>query len=65
MINENMLVSEILDVNPDLTEVFHKHGLNCMGCPGANMESLREAAEGHGANLKKLIEDLNLFMTDK
>lgn len=62
LINEKMLVSEILDMNPDVTEVFVQHGLNCLGCPGAHSESLKEAAEGHGISLEKLVEDLDKFL---
>lgn len=61
LIHENMLVNEVLDMNPDITEVFIQHGLNCLGCPGSYSESLKEAADGHGINLDKLIEDLNKF----
>jgi len=61
-ITENMQINEILDLNPDITEVFIVHGLNCQGCPGARSESLKEAAEGHAVNLIKLIEDINKFL---
>lgn len=60
-ITENMLLNEILEMNPDPTDVFLRHGLNCLGCPGAQSESLREAAEGHGIDLEELIDDLNDF----
>lgn len=61
-ITENMLLNEILDMDPDPTEIFLRHGLNCLGCPGAQRESLKEAAEGHGINLTTLINDLNEFL---
>lgn len=64
-ITENMLLNDILDMDPDPTEVFLRHGLNCLGCPGAHSENLREAAEGHGIDLKKLIDDLNEYLEDK
>lgn len=64
-ITENMLLNDILDMDPDPTNVFLRHGLNCLGCPGASSESLKEAAEGHGIDLKKLIDDLNDFLEDK
>lgn len=63
-VNENMLLNEILDMDPDPTEIFLRHGLNCLGCPGARNENLREAAEGHGISLEKLINDLNNFLED-
>lgn len=60
-INESMLVNEILDIDPDVAEVFLKNGLNCQGCPGADSESIREAAEGHDVDLQKLLADLNKY----
>lgn len=62
LVNQNMLVSEILDMDPDITEIFNHHGLNCLGCPGSYSESLKEAADGHGVSLDKLIEDLNKYL---
>ena len=64
-ITENMLLSDILEMDPDPTDVFLRHGLNCLGCPGAQSESLKEAAEGHGIDLTKLMYDLNEFIEDK
>ena len=64
-ITENMLLTEILDMEPDPTEIFLRHGLNCLGCPGARSESLKEAADGHGIDLAKLMNDLNNFLQEK
>lgn len=61
IIDENMSIAEIIAANPDVGQILLKHGLNCLGCPGASMESLKEAADGHGTNLQKLISDLNEF----
>lgn len=61
-INETMLINEILDMDPDIIDVFIAHGLNCQGCPGARSESLKEAAEGHAVNLIKLLEDINKLL---
>ena len=64
-ITEDMFLNDILDMDPDPTDVFLRHGLNCLGCPGARSENLKEAAEGHGIELAKLIDDLNEFLGDK
>jgi len=58
-ITQDMIIYHILDNAPDLEKVFLAHGLNCMGCPGSNRETLKEAADGHGIDLKQLLEDLN------
>ena len=64
-VTENMLLYEILDLDPDLTDIFIHHGLNCLGCPGARSENLKEAAEGHGIDLAVLLNDLNGFLENK
>ena len=64
-INENMFLYEILDMDEDIEQVFLRHGLNCVGCPGAQSENLKEAAEGHCINLSALLNDLNKFLEDK
>lgn len=58
-ITEDMMIYEVLDINQDLEDILLKHGLACAGCPGSNMENLRDAAEGHGINLEELLIDLN------
>ncbi|WP_027399456.1 DUF1858 domain-containing protein [Anaerovorax odorimutans] len=65
LINENMLVSEVLDMNPDITEIFIRHGLNCLGCPGSYNESLKEAADAHSVNLENLVKDLDNYLENK
>ncbi|QOX64920.1 DUF1858 domain-containing protein [Anoxybacterium hadale] len=64
-VNESMLLNEILDMDPDITDIFIRHGLNCLGCPGARSENLREAADGHGINLTQLLKDLNDYLAEK
>ncbi len=58
-ITEEMLVCEILDLDDELEAVFKRHGLLCLGCPGAVSETLREAADGHGIDIDALLSDLN------
>ena len=53
-----MNVCELLDRYPQLEEVFLRHGLPCRGCPGADNETVREAAAAHGVNVDKLMASL-------
>ena len=54
-----MTVFEVLEMDEKYEEIFAKHLLTCAGCPGAQMETLEQAAEGHGISLEKLLADLN------
>jgi len=58
-ITEDMMIFEVLDLNPELETIFMNHGLTCVGCPGSNTENIRQAAEGHAVDLARLLEDLN------
>lgn len=58
-ITEEMKVCEILDLDDKFEKIFERHGLLCVGCPGAIQETLAEAAEGHGIDISKLLKDLN------
>ena len=58
-ITENMMVFQVLDLNEELEHVLERHGMTCLGCPGAVLETLKEAAEAHGIDVNRLLEDLN------
>lgn len=58
-ITNDMNILAILDLDPGLEKTFLEYGLNCVGCPGSQMESLREAAEGHGIDPELLKKALN------
>lgn len=61
-IDGTMMLNDILNMDPDIAEVFKRHGLSCHGCPAARSESLQEAAEGHNLDLQLLVEDLNSYL---
>lgn len=64
MITKEMRISEVLDLDDSLSRILINHGLNCHGCPGAEKETLEEAAKGHKTNLSVLLEDLNSFLKE-
>ena len=59
MITREMAVIDILNMGEQYGKVFEKYFLTCAGCPGASMETLEQAAEGHGIDIEKLLADLN------
>ena len=59
MITKEMTISEVLEMDERYEKVFKKYLLTCAHCPGAYMETIQQAAEGHGVDLDKLLRDLN------
>jgi hybrid cluster-associated redox disulfide protein len=58
-VTKEMMICDILEVQPHLEEIFMSHGMPCAGCPGSNLETLEEAAAGHGVSLEKLLKEIN------
>lgn len=59
MITKEMTVHDVLSMGKQYGEVFDRFLLTCVGCPGAQMETLEEAAKGHGVDLDALLSALN------
>jgi hybrid cluster-associated redox disulfide protein len=58
-ITKDTTILEVVKKHPETVEVFQKHGLSCVGCPFAMMETLEQGAKSHGIDLEKLLKDLN------
>ncbi len=59
VITKDTLIMEAVEINPNAAEVLMSYGMHCLGCAIAHGETIAEAAEVHGIELKKLLEDLN------
>ncbi len=58
-ITEDMLVCDVLELTPGLEEIFLRYDMNCGDCPAGECETIREAAEGHGVDVERLLQSLN------
>jgi hybrid cluster-associated redox disulfide protein len=59
-ITEEMTFYDVITKFPETNTVFMKHEMFCaMGCPAAQQETIREGAQVHGIDVKKLIKELN------
>jgi hybrid cluster-associated redox disulfide protein len=65
MITKKMLINDIINMDDRMIQVLLGYGLNCHGCPGAESETLEEAAKGHDVDFNKLLKDLNALITEK
>ena len=58
-ITADTLIFEALEINPKAAEILMAHGMHCLGCALAHGETVGEAADVHGADLEKMLEELN------
>ena len=60
MITKEMIIADIIKDNPKAAEILMANGMGCLGCPSAQSEPLSMAADIHGLNLEKLLNELNI-----
>ena len=58
-ITKDTLIMDIVQINPDAVRILQSYGMHCLGCALAHGETVGEAANVHGADLEKMLEDLN------
>ncbi|MCH5349136.1 MAG: DUF1858 domain-containing protein [Oscillospiraceae bacterium] len=64
-ITEDMIIGEILDMDPDTAPFFLEMGMHCLGCPASRGESLAEACAVHGVNPADMVAKLNNHFAGK
>ena len=61
-VTKQMLIGELLQLDPNIAGVLMRAGMHCIGCPSSQMESLEEAAMVHGMDVDVLVEQINVFL---
>jgi hybrid cluster-associated redox disulfide protein len=58
-ITKDMTFFEVMRTYPESVKVLQKYNLGCIGCMGAQNESLEQGANAHGIDADALVLDLN------
>jgi hybrid cluster-associated redox disulfide protein len=61
-ITKKTKLSEAIGKHPEITEIFLKNGLHCLGCSAAAFESIEDGCTAHGMDKKQidsLIKEIN------
>lgn len=58
-INKDMTFFELMRTYPESVKVLQNYNLGCIGCMGAQNESLEQGARAHGIDIESLMKDLN------
>ena len=64
-ITSDMTFSEILRSHPDAPKVLASFNLGCIGCMGAQHETLEQGAIAHGLDPEVLLKALNQLFEEK
>ena len=58
-VSKDMLIGQLLQVDPNIAPILMRAGMHCLGCPSSQMESLEEAAMVHGLDADVLVNQIN------
>lgn len=64
-ITKDMIIGDILDMDPTTAPYFMEMGMHCLGCPSARGESLEEACAVHGVDCDAMVEKINAHLASK
>lgn len=64
-ITKDMVIGDVLNLDPDTAPFFLEMGMHCLGCPSARGESLEDACAVHGVSPDELVAKLNKYFENK
>ena len=64
-VNKEMIIAELIKVDPGIVEILFAAGMHCIGCPSAQGESLEMACMVHGIDADELVNQINEFLATK
>ena len=64
-VSKDMIIRDVLNLDAGCAEFLLRIVMHCLGCPSASGESLQMAGAVHGADVDKLVADLNDYLKDK
>jgi len=58
-ITKDMKFLEVIRMSPEVVKVLGTFNLGCVGCMGAQHETLEQGATAHGLDVDELVDALN------
>ncbi len=65
IITKDMVIGDILCMDSGVAEILMNSGMHCLGCPSAQMESIKDACTVHGIDVNTVLKQLNNHMNSK
>ena len=63
-ISKDMTFHQVMRLNPQVLKVLAQFQLGCVGCMGAQHETIEKGAMAHGLDVDELLEALNAVCQD-
>ncbi|MCM1307414.1 MAG: DUF1858 domain-containing protein [Butyrivibrio sp.] len=64
-ISQDMIIHDLIQVDPEIVGILMGAGMHCVGCPSAQGETLGEAAMVHGLDPNELEAHINEYLAAK
>lgn len=61
-VTKDTMIGELLQIDENIAPVLLDIGMHCLGCPSSQMETIAEAAMGHGIEPDALVNKINDFL---
>ena len=61
MVTKDMTFAAVMRMHPDVVKVLAKYNLGCIGCMGAQNETLEQGCYAHGIDVEEILSDLNVL----
>jgi len=58
-VTKDMTFHQVMRMNSEVLKVLAKFQLGCVGCMGAQSETLEKGAIAHGLDIDELLQELN------
>lgn len=58
-VTKDMTFAQVISMSPNVVKVLAKYNLGCIGCMGAQAETLEQGCSAHGLDVDVVVNDLN------
>ena len=61
-VNKSTMIGELLQIDQNVAPILLNIGMQCLGCPSSQMETIEQAAMVHGIDPDMLVDEINNFL---
>ena len=61
-VTKDTMIGELLQIDENVAPMLLNIGMQCLGCPSSQMETIAEADMVHGIDPDDLVNDINDFI---